>query len=192
MIETTKLPTRNLPSVAHVFGQKQEHKSESAHDVVMHWHTGERSKSKETGVSLLKINKGAVAEGKFSAKQLNQFLKDHREDKKMQQPRPVAGRGKGKKGGDERNDIVYNKSKNQEEKTDMDKILFHQGPGDMGEEAYANLEGQRRAGKLPHPVPTKSSNLLRQVNLQSEEKEEPALWKLSKFEKIGCRVDSQR
>ena len=70
VIEKCKLPTRNLREGSFVYGEKSTAEEFSAGEVVLNWAAGERSKSKEAGVSLIKVNKAACSAGAIKPKQV--------------------------------------------------------------------------------------------------------------------------
>jgi hypothetical protein len=198
VIERPKLPTRNLKEGYFIYGQKNIPDAENAGQVMLNWRTGERSKSKEAGVSLLKVNKSAVAQKLTSAKEVNRFLREHKNDKCLQRPKVVGKKKDQKKIAREAMKVAERKAllaAKPKVVENFSEILFPARTNPrLGKEEtpYTDTSGQRRKGKLPVPKLTKSAELLVSnhragVKLQTEVANATA-WKMSKFRNVPQRI----
>ena len=195
VIEKVKLPTRNLKEGSFVYGQKCPKDAENAGEVILSWVTGKRSKSKEAGVSLIKVNKAAVKNKKLTPKELNRFLREHQYDKELQRP-VIVGKKKGR--GPKRDPTVtYGCTSGVPEFSNFSEIIFP----DRKEESkadppYVDTSGQTRKGKLPFPRQTKCSTLLatttRDAREQQRAQEQETPWKMKKFDKVQAKLKVPR
>lgn len=195
VIEKVKLPTRNLKEGAFVYGQKCPTDPENAGEVILSWVTGKRSKSKEAGVSLIKVNKAAVKNKKITPKELNRFLRDHQYDKELQRP-VIVGKKKGR--GPKRDPTVtYGCRSGVPEFGNFSEIIFPDADADRKEDTpYVDTSGQTRKGKLPFPRQTKCSTLLASTTRDTKEQQriqqQQVPWKMKKFDKVQAKLQLPR
>lgn len=190
-IGKSRLPTRNLKEGSFIYGEKNPRDKHGAGEVVLNWVTGERSKSKQAGVSLIKVNKAAVKNKLVSPKAVSKFLRNNKDDKRLQRPQILGS--KKARGDNNRvsNDIDYAPDKRQTGANIKD-ILFPPQSGTVDEDPdYVEKSGQRKKGKLPFPRQTKSSLLCRDITSKRKEKAEEKAsrkpWKMKKFAQVKSR-----
>jgi len=188
MIEKSKLPTRKLMPGGFSYGKTEEKDAEGAGLVVLTWKSGERSESGAAGKSMLKINKAAVTSNHVTAKQVNQFLKEHADDPAMQCRKVVGKKTRGKM------KPPKPKAKKQADNAPMSQILF---PGktninNVADRDYVDISNKQVAGRLPIPRQTHSSNLIKSHISQqtSSDAEDVKLWKMNRFSSVEAKLSN--
>lgn len=213
-ISKVKLPTRNIREAGFVYGEKNKPDKEGSGEVIFNWVTGNRSKSRAGGVSLLKVNKEAVKQKKTTPREFSRFLNEHKNDAKLQKP-VIVGRKKDTSSGltlSLPGGKPYGKPSPPPVVKNFSEIIFPNGrsqhivSGSGGEEHirndnapqdaqsehnYVDMSGQQKKGKLPFPRPTKGSLLQRQLRQENTERaanQQKHYWKLKKYDRVKSKV----
>eukprot|EP00924_Labyrinthula_sp_SR-Ha-C_P015649 snap_masked-scaffold_4-processed-gene-5.57-mRNA-1 protein AED:1.00 eAED:1.00 QI:0/-1/0/0/-1/1/1/0/317 len=201
-ISKVKLPTRNLREGTFAYGAKNIPDAEGSGEVIFKWVTGTRSKSKKSGVSMLKVNKAAVRMKQVTPKTFNEFYKKHHNDPKLQKTQPEEELKNKKQISKIERDQVYGKPSPPQEYKSLNEVIFpkrtvetktdsRRGEEDKSQ-PYLDISGQVLKGKIPLPRPTHFSKLqLSELKRKKDEIQERKLkdnWKLKRFLDVKPKV----
>ena len=206
----------NATIFGRVAGGKEE--PVTAGDAIQTWVASKPSLSHESGVDIIYENKHANIAGCLTVKQANEWRTEYRKkkaisDRVKQAKREEAARragagpavtmvscmreaqeqvvnctvgtvGAGPKEGWDRANVFGKVSKPSEPVGTLLSSEFAAQP----DPAYADVSGQTKAGRLPKPRPTNSSELLTKASgVKLAKKSNKPLFKLSKFKRVNAQ-----